>query len=302
MKLDKNILFKILSSVIGAVFIFSAFTKLADIKHFTSIVLQYEINIFVYAIPFMIIAEIFLGIEMFFNLNIKRNSLISIFLLSLFTLIYAYGFAVKNIEDCGCFGSILHISAVFVFIRNVVLIILSILVYKKSEKEKEDKFRKTVALVVLGFGVFFTGNYFTLPANMNIVDPQEPELLHKDIKQTEFGQFYNFDKDSTYMIFAFSYSCPHCLNSIENAKRYSDLEEIDKLVSFSAGSEEAKKEFFKNFKMKNIPIFENRISSATVSSFPTTFIVKNDTIIFIYKGLLPSHFVFNKKYLNFVKN
>ena len=302
MKLGKNILYKILSSVIGAVFLFSAFTKLADIKYFTSLILQYEINIFVYAIPFMIIAEIFLGVEMFFNLNIKRNSLISVFLLSFFTLIYAYGYAVKDIEDCGCFGNTLQMSAVFVFIRNVILIILSILVYKKTEKEKEDKFIKTVALIVLGFGIFFTGNYFRLPKNMSVLKPQEPELLHKDITKTEFGEHYNFDDDSTYMIFAFSYSCPHCLNSIENAKRYSDLEEIDKLIFFSAGSQESKEEFYNNFEIKNIPIFENRISSATVSSFPTTFIVRKDEIVFIYKGLLPSHFVFNRKYLKFEKN
>jgi hypothetical protein len=299
MRLNKNILFKILSSVIGAVFIFSAFSKLADIRHFTDLVLQYEINIFIYAIPFMIIAEIFLGVEMFFNLNIKRNALISVFLLSFFTLIYAYGYAVKDIEDCGCFGSTLQMSAIFVFIRNIILIVLSILVYKKTEKEKEDKFKKTIALVVLGFGIFFTGNYFRLPANMNITELQEPELLHKDITKTEFGEYYNFDADSTYMVFAFSYSCPHCLNSIENAKRFNDLEKIDKQIFFSAGSQEAKEKFFNNFEIKDIPIFENRISSTTVKSFPTTFIIKNNKIIFIYKGVLPSHFVFNRKYLNF---
>jgi len=299
MKLNKNILFKILSSVIGAVFIFSAFSKLADIRHFTDLVLQYEINIFIYAIPFMIIAEIFLGVEMFFNLNIKRNALISVFLLSFFTLIYAYGYAVKDIEDCGCFGSTLQMSAIFVFIRNIILIVFSILVYKKTEKEKEDKFKKTVALVILGFGIFFTGNYFRLPANLEIIKPEEPELLHKDITKTEFGEYYNFDADSTYMVFAFSYSCPHCLNSIENAKRFNDLEKIDKQIFFSAGSQEAKEKFFNNFDIKDIPIFENRISSATVKSFPTTFIIKNNKIIFIYKGVLPSHFVFNRKYLNF---
>ena len=302
MKLNKNILYKLISSIVGAVYIFSAFSKLADIKHFTSIVLQYEVTIFVYAIPFLIIAEIFLGVEMLFNLNLKRNSILSVLLLTFFTLIYAYGFAVKDIEDCGCFGSSLQMSAVFVFIRNVVLIVLSLLVFKKIEKEKEDKFRKTIALVVLGFGVFFTGNYFTLPANINVNITKQHPLLHAKITDTEFADFYNFDADSTYMIFAFSYSCPHCLNSIENAKRYHELEGIDKEIFFSAGNESTKKEFFENFEIKNIQIFENRITSETVASFPTTFIVKKEKIVFIYEGALPSHFVFNKKYLNFAEN
>jgi len=302
MILNKNILYKIISSIIGAVFIFSAFTKLADIKHFTSIVLQYEINIFVYLIPFLIIAEIFLGVELFFNLNIKRNTLLSVILLFFLTLIYTYGFAIKGIEDCGCFSSTLQMSAIFVFIRNIILIFFSILIYKRTEQEKEDKFRKTIALIVLGFGVFFTGNYFRLPANINVAKSSEPELLHKNINNTEFANYYKFDSDSTYLIFAFSYSCPHCLNSIENVKNYNHINEIDKVVFFSTGSINAKIEFNKYFNITGIPNIENRITEKTVTSFPTSFIVRNNKITSIYVGALPSNFVFSKKYLNFTEN
>ena len=302
LKKNKDLILKILSSIIGAVFILSAFTKLADIKHFTDLVLQYEINIFVYAIPFLIIAEIFIGIEMFFLLNIKRNAVLSVIILFFFTLIYAYGYAVKGIEDCGCFGSSLQMDAVFVFIRNVILIVFSLVVFKFIKPEKEDKFRKTIALIVLGFGIFFTGNYFTLPENLTENKTKTHPLLHKSITETEFAHYYSFDADSTYMLFAFSYSCSHCLNSIENAKNYHKLEGIDKEIFFSAGSNESRKDFYKFFDIGNIPIFENRISSATVNSFPTTFIVKNNKIILIYEGALPFHFVFYKKYLNFVEN
>lgn len=302
MRLNKNTFYKILSSIIGAIFIFSAFSKLADIKHFTNIILQYEIDIFVYTIPFLIIAEIFIGVEMFFHLNIKRNSLLSIILLFFLSLIYTYGFAIKGVEDCGCFGSSLQMSAVFVFIRNVVLIFFSILIYKNTEQEKEDKFRKTIALIVLGFGVFFTGNYFRLPSNINVVKPSEPELLHKNINNTEFADSYKFDSDSTYIIFAFSYSCPHCLNSIENVKNYNHINGIDKVVFFSTGSINAKIEFNKYFNITGIPNIENRITEKTVTSFPTSFIVRNNKIVNIYVGALPSNFVFSKKYLNFTEN
>lgn len=297
MKIDTKILVKIASIIIGAIFIISAFTKLADIKYFTDLVLQYNINIFVYTIPFLIIAEIFIGIELLFILNTKRNAILSVAMLFFLTLAYAYGYSVKGIEDCGCFGESLQVPPIFVFLRNVVLIILGLFLFKNTTENKTDKFRKTIALIILGFGIFFTGNYFKLPANMQ--KPKQHILLHQDILKTEFGNYYNFDKDSTYMVFVFSYSCSHCLNSFENAKQYSKSSHIDKEVFFVQGNQESRNDFFRYFALDNdISFFENNISGKDINSFPTTLIIKNNKIDIVYVGALPSVLIFEKKFLN----
>jgi uncharacterized membrane protein YphA (DoxX/SURF4 family) len=299
MEFKKSILLKIISSLVGSIFLFSALTKLIDIRYFTQIVSAYNIDIFVYLIPFLIILEVFLGIELLLNLNIKRNSLISLILLIGFTLLYLYGSFAKEIEDCGCFGNILKLNFINTIIKNIFMIASSVLLYIYYKTENTDKIRRTLALIVIGFGIFFAGNYFKLPANLGKTKNNDSNLQNTDISKTDFGKVYQFNKDSTYLVFAFSYTCLHCLNSIENAKTYKNINSIDNTIFYFVGDEENKAEFYKYFSFKNNTlIFENAFTSETVKSLPTTFLIKNNKVNQIFVGELPASLIFEKKFLN----
>jgi len=104
---------------------------------------------------------------------------------------------------------------------------------------------------------------------------------------------YTTSQDSTYLVFVFTYICPHCLNSIENLKQYEPAGIVDKVIGIALENSVAEKQFREVFK----PEFQIKNYSSTIlfhltNTFPQTYYIKNDSIILVLSGELPCSYVF----------
>jgi hypothetical protein len=116
------------------------------------------------------------------------------------------------------------------------------------------------------------------------------------IESTDLQEFITTSKDSTYLVFAFTYTCPHCMNSVENLKQYEVFGVVDKVIGLAVKDSIAEKQFIEifhpDFLIKNI---EPQNLFRLTKTFPTAYFIKNDSIIAELSGVLPCSFVFEKQ-------
>ena len=146
---------------------------------------------------------------------------------------------------------------------------------------------------------FISGFTFRVPSFFT--PKNEHKYLNKSIIDTDLSKYIKTFQDSTYLIFIFSYSCPHCLNSIENLRQYSKSKTVDRIFTLATGDKNTKLYFDQNFHpdfyIKDLSFDAiNKITDA----LPTAFFIKHDTIRVVIQSALPSPYIFRKQY-NFSK-
>lgn len=158
-----NILIHISRIIVGITFIFSGFVKGIDpwgsaykfLEYFKAMGLQ-ELSWSAFPLGMLLaLAEFLIGVGMLCNVRIKLSSLGALLFMIFFTPLTLW-IAVKNpVTDCGCFGDALVISNWETFYKNIVLIILSILVFVRRKKIHPGtaKFNYSVAGLITAFYV-----------------------------------------------------------------------------------------------------------------------------------------------------
>jgi len=281
---------ELLSLLAGIVFLVSSVAKSVDIAVFSSIVTQYGFRYAQFLTPLIVWAEALVGLLLVFQIQIKRTSFAGVLLLVAFTVIYAYGVFFKGIEDCGCFGKItlLNTSPVFTFIRNAILLCILIVLWRKGDnKMKLDQWVIAIIVMVMSLISFMSGY-----AYRNVKNPTNKYTVEA-IENTVLKDFVTTSKDSTYLVFAFTYTCPHCLNSIENLKQYEISGAVDKVIGIALENPDAEKQFMEIFKpdfvIKNYPA---ETFFRIAKTFPRAYYIKNDSVMAALSGELPCSYVF----------
>ncbi|MDL2254846.1 T9SS type A sorting domain-containing protein, partial [Bacteroidales bacterium OttesenSCG-928-J16] len=159
---------------------------------------------------------------------------------------------------------------------------MGILLYtflKSSHLQKPaDKNENLIITSILCAVCLVTGYTFVdHNKNENTQYITEGKNVNIKVENSVFSEFLTLSKDSTYLIFTFSYGCPHCYNSIENLKQYERLGVVDRVLalSFTADSATIMKfnEIFNpNFQIKNYPpaqLFQ------LTNQFPTSYYIKD---------------------------
>jgi hypothetical protein len=250
--------------------------------------------------PLIVITEILLGLFLILLINPKRYSLFSFVLLVIFTISFAFAHFKNGVNDCGCFGTLQrsNFPPIFSFIRNFVLIIMTIVVWIKYPKEEigTSKWKKYLIWLVICPAIFISGFTFKTPFFLKS-KTETHKFQNQNIKNTELSKYIKTSPDSTYLIFCFSYTCPHCWNSIENLRQYKKSNTVDNVVSFGTGADSSKLFFERNF---NPDFYIKDLSLDAMQKltnfFPTTFYVKHDSIKAVILGELPSHIIFKNQY------
>ena len=288
MKINKINLF---STITGVIFIISGISKSLDATAFSHIINSYEIVNLWFLSPIIIIFEMFLGLSLLLNFQLKRVSFLSLIFLIVLTLTYLYGWIFKEISNCGCFGNIniLNSSPAFTLTRNIILIYLCIDLYISCKKEAfENNTYISICFIVSICMVSFISGY-----TLKKIDYKE-KSNNKNIavKDMGLGSVINTSTDSTYLVFAFSYSCSHCMNSIENLKQYEKSGVVDKVIALAINNEEKRRKFEyiyePNFEIKHI---EKKEFVKISRHFPRSFYITEDSIRFTISGELPSAYV-----------
>jgi len=283
------------SLIAGIVFLVSGIAKAIDISTFSNVIAQYGFENLQFIAPLIVIAEVLIGLLLVFQVRQRWSALAGALLIVVFTVAYAYGILFHNVKDCGCFGNIkaLNTSPVFSFLRDAILLYLLIAVWRKGEnKQSVNQWIAVTALIFMCVVAFMTG--YTSPKFGNRT---AKKFVVQAVKNTALKDFIATSKDSTYLVFAFSYTCPHCLNSIANLKEYTKSGVVDKVIGLAFGDSISEKKFTETFE-PNFPIknYSNELLRLT-NNFPTVYFIRNDSIVVEFSGELPCSYVFSKTIL-----
>ncbi len=300
MKNFRPIILTILRLVIGVVFMVSSLSKALDTGAFTATIVSYGFEFFKGLAPVIIVVEFFVSILLILKIRIKEVSLLSLIMLIVFTSLYSYAYFFRDVKDCGCFGDIkqLNLTPVQFYIRNSILFAGSLLLFLYDRnKEVEIAFwKKGLIAVCLLCMSYLTGFTHKIPIKLfnkvsipMLVNKQyDYDFEGKHIDDTPLGDIITTNRDSSYLFFCFSYTCPHCWNSMENIKQYSKSNYVDKTFLLGTGNKDSQRQFVENFSLEdtliNVP-YSTMIELTNL--YPTSYFVKNDTITQKYSGALP---------------
>lgn len=296
---EKRIL-NIFSVILGALFIISGIGKVIDSAGFSNLIYQYGLGYLMIASPLIVLIEILLGLYLILLINTRRCSMISFVLLIIFTISFAYGHFKNGINDCGCFGSVQHtnLPPIFSFIRNFILIAISLILWIKypSEKIEIAKWKKYLIVFVMSISIFTAGFTFRTPYFLTSKN-EIHKFQNQNIQNTELSKYIKTSADSTYLFFCFSYTCSYCWNSIENLRQYQKTNTVDRIVVFAIGEPKDKlifdENFHPDFAIRDLPF---QAMSKIAAVYPTAFYVVHDSVKVIIQSELPSPFVFKKTY------
>ena len=308
---EKGIL-KVYSIIIGVLFIVSGLGKVIDTSGFSNLISQYGLGYLMVLSPVIVVFEILLGLFLVLLINPKFYAMVSFGLLTIFTALFAFAHFKYGVNNCGCFGTVnTNLPPIFSFIRNFILIGMSLIVWIKYPKEKKIKlgiskrgigelkldhitnWKKYLVLIIMSISIFTAGFTYKTPYFLR-GKSEIHEFQGQNIKNTELSKYFITSPDSTYLVFCFSYTCPHCLNSIENLRQYK-ITNTSNIMALGIGNKKDKDafdEYFKpDFKITDISINEmNKLTDV----YPTSFYILHDTIKRVMKGELSSPFIFKK--------
>ncbi|MCL2860712.1 MAG: hypothetical protein FWF46_09305 [Oscillospiraceae bacterium] len=299
---------KIVCIIIGSIYLLSGIGKVINVIAFEMLIANYGFELFQIFAPFIILSELALGVCLVLWIKPKLMSLLSMILLVIFTIVFTYAHFKNGINDCGCFGmfNLTQQSPIFTYIRNILLFGMSLFVFIKSSKENSliENWKKYSIIAFFIPIIFICGFTFRIPQNLYKI--KQHQYLNKPIKETILSNYLQTAKDSSYLIYCFSYTCPHCWNSIENYKSFKTTGMVDSIIAISFVTADAsinsqnRNVFTEHFgtNLVNYELINDGIIQTIISSVPTSFYIENDTIKQVIESELPSPFIFQK----FIKN
>ncbi|MFA7228791.1 MAG: MauE/DoxX family redox-associated membrane protein [Melioribacteraceae bacterium] len=189
--------------IIGALFLFSAYSKLIGPGLIEIILVDHGISssreTAAILVRVVIGFEFALGLLFFQPYSIKKIvAPVSFLFLSAFTVYLSYtAFVLKDMQNCGCFGEMIRMSPVESIIKNVIMMVIVSLLFKWGE-EKKNKF------IVPGVMILSIASVF-------IASPPE---FQRDLKFTQYTDFTGIGRvdlsSGDKLIAVFNTECEHC--------------------------------------------------------------------------------------------
>ncbi len=270
----------------------SGFSKAIDASAFADLIGRYGAEWLGFASPLIILGEILLGMLFVFQIKTKVAQIIGFIAIICFTVIYSIGLLFFDIYDCGCFGqmSSLNTNPLLSYIRNAVILAMIVIAYIYTDKQNELSTSLVCYMsVILWVSSFMCGFSFRNAKVLQMAaQPSEnDEIQTVMVSETLLPEYVSLSPDSTYMVFAFSYTCPFCLNSIGNVEQYQSMGYVDRVIGLA--KDEPDKEFvFRELFKPQFSIYN--VDAARLSklspNLPTTFIIRHDTVVFENTGLV----------------
>ena len=279
---------KIFRLLVGLVFLLSGLLKAIDTAAFADLISQYGALWLGYAAPIVIFIEILLGVLLVFGYYPKLITWASIAFLLVVSLIYLYGVSAKGITNCGCFGPLTWLNSKpwLTFTRNGILLALLLPSLWSEDEQSSPTIPSVIFMALVTIVVMFMCGFSIHGAKcLQTQNTFQPIPL----AESPLSSFITCNPDSTYLVFAFSYSCPYCKNSIGNVNQYTEMHAVDKVIGLALDDSIAQTRFDSlfnvNFEIRNISQIEMvRLST----ELPVTYMLRHDSIITQYKGMVIS--------------
>lgn len=163
----------VLKVLLGLVFVVSAVLKVYDMDRFEIYVYSYHffsLNFSFLAARAVVIFELVLGIGLMANVCHRLLWWCSVSMLVSYTLLLIYAFILGRTDNCHCFGDILRLDPKQSLVKNGILLLLFLLVYKVDER------KKTFRWLIIGLSVLAsTVGVFVASPPDNLTSAYAPE-------------------------------------------------------------------------------------------------------------------------------
>ena len=297
--MERNKILIIIKVIVAVTFIFSAVSKILSPGYFEITLIDQ--GLFSDRTTAAYFARIFIVIEfaigfLFFQTNyIKRIiSPAAILLLIGFMIHMTILMITGNNENCGCFSSVINMNPLEAIIKNIILIIFILYIYKYSEP-KRDKVGLPSAIII--FSVLIV-------------------LVFVPIKQTDefpfskYTHFVNYGRidlaEGEYLVPIFDAHCEHCIQAGKALKRISsDIEKFPAVFMLIFSENEKGIEAFQDSIKVDFPYHKidvNDFFDLIGSSPPRIYWLKNGEILKVWddkieENLWETFSKGNKKYI-----
>lgn len=281
--------------LLGTVFIISSSLKAISAASFAIQIGKYGVPFPEFFSPLIIVVEALIGIVLIFGIRQRLAGAISSLLLIVFTVVYTYGLLFCDISDCGCFGGIhfLNSSPLWLFIRNAILLTMAVYIcfHPVTVVHTHKNIMLTlIAMIIGGCVIAFFSGYSSRNLYYDKTNEGSKPIA---VSESPLNDLIVTHPDSTYLVFAFSYSCPHCLNSIANINEYEKLKVVDKVIGITR--KKINHDDFNQWFNPKFTIIEIATEKKMIAKeLPTSYYIRNDSIIQIYQGEMPCAFLFDK--------
>jgi uncharacterized membrane protein YphA (DoxX/SURF4 family) len=212
--------FFIVCSLLGAVFLYSGYTKLYPIEPFELTFVDLGIGgwrLAPFIARFMIGLEFMIGLLLILGLFIKKfTAKLTIASLVFFSL-YLVFVIIKtgNNGNCGCFGTALVMTPFQALVKNAVMLVLSVVILKYYDGFNFGKLSKWLfgAIFITSFGMPHILNYVDIDYSSAYLTKKEDHF------KLELDSLYSQAKMHTppktlsegkHIISFMSLTCPHC--------------------------------------------------------------------------------------------
>lgn len=152
----------LLKYLLGALFVFSALSKFVDIDLLNVYIFSFHIlslNASVVAGWMLISAELILGVALLSNRSHSLVCLLNMLLLLGFTGFLVFAQISGRTDSCHCFGELLPFNPVQSMLKNAVLIVLLLFVWKYARHERPTPWWCALIAVVLVFGIIMVSGF-----------------------------------------------------------------------------------------------------------------------------------------------
>jgi hypothetical protein len=232
------------------IFLFSAFAKAWDAEAFADMLLLYGPQWFSIGAPIIIMIEAVLGMALVMRFKTRWSAIAADCFLVIVSAIFAYGVLAKGIQDCGCFGifSKMFTGKPWVtFVRNLLFMAISIPAILDTNREVRHLYPKTcLTILVVAIACFICGlsmrKSYSLPKISDVKSNDRSKVMEK------LNEIYPFNPDSTYVVYLFSFTCPHCQNSFANVQQFQQFKVADKVIGIAVEDQEAQERFYRIYK------------------------------------------------------
>lgn len=279
-----RVLLILLSVLTGAVFIYSAYTKVQPIQPFEYTMVEFiHIPWFIAALAarFFVGLEFGLGFLIAFHIYGKGKWVLNFALLTLIIfsiyLIFLW-MNVGNNVNCGCFGDAIWMTPSASLIKNGIILIIIYLI-KKYNNGWNVSFLHKATLTLLSVAV-------ALPFILYSIPSQEPSWLRKDRYQTDLSFLYATGKPDApkvdlakgkHVIAFLSKNCAHCRIA---AYKMHLMKQANPALPFYMviGGESELDDFWKATKAQNIPytrLDKDNFLNYTGGMFPLIILVND---------------------------
>lgn len=287
----KKIVFAFLCSLMGAIFVFSGYTKLYPIEPFeyTFVDLGFiNWQVAPFLSRLMIGAEFLIGLLLILNVNLRKTSYKLAIGILLFFCAYLLllMLLVGNKGNCGCFGTYFQMTPMQALFKNIGMLLVLFILYKYYEGwEFNKKFNFLMPLIF--------ATTFAMPFILNPV-----ELDYSEAYLNKPENNYKLELDSLYanaklnvppktlsegkQVIAFmSLTCPHCRIA---AKKIRIIQERNPEISFYFvlnGKDKDLSSFFEDTHTDSIPhciLNGKNFVFLAGTSMPRIYLVNNSMV------------------------